>query len=96
MLLLVLMRKFLPLVALVFAGCVGTHFNFDEVRQVQPGMTEQQVQQIMGKPNVVTAQGNRIRWVYAYGTAVGTGASASFVFENGRVVEVPVVPASFR
>lgn len=90
------MKSLLLSVTLLTSGCVGTHFTFSEVRQVQPGMTEQQVQQIMGKPNVVTAQGNQVRWVYAYGTAIGSAASASFVFENGRVVQVPNVPSSFR
>lgn len=92
-----------PLLSLVTAaltallcGCVGTHFNFDQVRRVRVGMTEREVTNIMGKPNTITAAGGQVRWVYAFGTALGTGKAASFVFRDGQVVEVPAVPTSFK
>jgi len=92
------MTKFLLslLAALVLSGCAGTYFTFDKARQVKVGMTESELQHLMGKPNVVTSSGGHVRWIYAYGTGLGTARSVSFVFTDGKVTEVPSIQASFK
>jgi outer membrane protein assembly factor BamE (lipoprotein component of BamABCDE complex) len=81
---------------LVLIGCMGSYFKFDQVRQVTTGMTEDEVVKIMGKPMMVTASEGQVKWIYAYGTGLGTGASCSFVFSNKVVVSTPQVPDSFK
>ena len=81
---------------LIVSGCVGNYFRFEEVRKVRVGMTEAEVVSIMGKPNVVNSAAGNVKWVYAYGTGLGTGGSCSFVFSNKVVVAVPQVPDSFK
>jgi outer membrane protein assembly factor BamE (lipoprotein component of BamABCDE complex) len=77
-------------------GCAGNHFSFDNARKVQPGMTEQDVRNIMGKPTDMTASNGRVLWVYAFGTAWGSTRSVSYVMTNGVVAQVPEIPASFK
>lgn len=85
----------LTLVGLL-SGCVGTYFTFDKARQIKVGMTESEVHQIMGRPNSVTSAGGHIRWMYVYGTALGTSAAVTFIFTDAKVTEVPSIPASFK
>lgn len=89
------MRLSLLLLALIL-GCAGNHFAWDDARRVQLGMSEAEVQAIMGKPNVVTSSDQGVKWTYAYGTALGTGAHVSFAFQSNRVVRVPQIPSSFK
>jgi len=81
---------------ILLTGCAGTYFTFDKARQVQLGMTESELNHLMGKPNVVTSSGGHVKWVYAYGNGFGTGRSVSFVFTDGKVTEVPSIPESFK
>lgn len=80
--------------ALLVSGCMGTYFNNARVRQLQVGMSQQQVREIMGKPySTIASADGTTKWVWAYGTAVGYGRGASVIFREGVAVSVPPVPA---
>ena len=42
--------------AALCAACAGSGFQWDKARQIQPGMTEDQVTALMGPANNVQAQ----------------------------------------
>lgn len=83
--------------ALVLSGCAGTSFSYDDARKVQIGMTEEQVTQIMGPPYSVVSRADGQMWVWSHANGM-TGASKviSFRMVDGKVVEVPTIPASFK
>jgi hypothetical protein len=83
--------------ALILAGCAGTNFSYDEARKVQVGMTEDQVVSIMGPPYSVVARDGAQMWVWSHANGM-TGASraVSFKMKDGKVAEIPTIPASFK
>ena len=66
-------------------------------RLVQVGMTEGQVTQIMGPPYSVISRTDGQMWVWSHANGM-TGASRviSFKMMDGKVVEVPPIPTSFK
>lgn len=83
--------------ALVLSGCAGTSFSYDDARKVQVGMTEEQITQIMGPPYSVVSRADGQMWIWSHANGM-TGASRviSFRLVDGKVVEVPTIPASFK
>lgn len=83
--------------ALVLSGCAGTSFSYDEARKVKVGMTEEQVTQIMGPPYSVVSRADGQMWIWSHANGM-TGASKviSFRLVDGKVVEVPTIPTSFK
>lgn len=82
-------------------GCAtaGTKFDFANARQLQAGMTEQEVTQLMGKPMSVTARGQSQIWVWSFakaGVFSVDSKSVSVIFTDGRVSEAPTIPNSFK
>jgi len=84
------------LLAATLYGCAGTNFSFDKARQVQVGMTETEVQQLMGRPYSVVSRGDSQLWVWSHGNAFGGSRAISFEMKDGRVASVPQIPASFK
>lgn len=82
--------------SLCLAACAGTKFSFDDARRVQVGMTETQLQQILGAPAAVVAKGDQVVWVWSYADAFTGAKSVSFVLKDGLVVSVPNLPATFK
>lgn len=89
-------RMALLLGALLVAGCAGTHFTFDRAREVRVGMSEAEVRSIMGRPTVISSSGGQIKWIYSFGSALGNARAVSYVFQDGQVIDVPEIPASFK
>ena len=83
--------------ALVLSGCAGTSFSYDDARKVQTGMTEEQVTQIMGPPYSVASRADGQMWIWSHANGM-TGASRviSFKMLDGKVVEIPPIPTSFK
>ena len=92
-------RKFAAatVLAIVLSGCAGTSFSYDDARKVQVGMTEDQVTQIMGPPYSVVSRADGQMWVWSHANGM-TGASRviSFKILDGKVVEIPPIPTSFK
>lgn len=84
-------------VALILSGCAGSDFNWDKVRQVKPGMTQQEVTALLGPPNNVRSTAEGVTWAWAHvNMMAGSTRSVSVVFRDGKVVSAPQVPESFR
>lgn len=84
------------LLVITLTSCAGTAFNWDSARQIKAGMNEQEVTSIMGAPYLVTSRKDGIVWVWSYADAFAGAKSVSVVFVDGKVVEPPPIPASFR
>lgn len=85
------------LAASALIGCAGTPFEWEKVRQLRVGMTQQEVTALMGTPNNVTARADGTVWVWArVDMLAGQTRTASVVFRDGRVISVPDVPDSFK
>lgn len=87
---------FALLAAVMLAGCAGTPIDFDHARQVRVGMTEQELTALMGPPYMVSARGKDQLWVWSHANAFGSAKSVSFVIRDGKVADIPPIPASFR
>ena len=75
---------------LCLGGCYGTRFSYDEARQVQVGMTDEQVIDIMGNPYQIRSQLNGEQWLYHYVNGFTMGSkSVSFWIKDGKVTVIP-------
>lgn len=81
---------------LTLTACAGTPFSYDNARQVKPGMSEQQVQGLMGRPYSVVQRGGEQMWVWSYASAFGGARVLSFKMADHKVIEVPMIPDSFK
>ncbi len=74
------------LVTALLAGCISGH----QVRALDPGMTQDEVTQILGKPDGFKQRGEYI--TYKYTNILISGWSwdrtdYSFIFKNGKLIE---------
>lgn len=88
------MKKYLTIgIALTLAGCAsGTNYNPASVSQLQPGMSKEQVIQMLGKPNsVMTMPNGQTALVWARAKVSPFGASSrsvSLMFDaNGKLLQ---------
>jgi len=85
------------LTAAACAGCAGSDFQWSQARQVQPGMTEDQVSSLMGQPTSVRTQSDGVTWSWAHlDPRVDSARAVSVGFRDGRVVYGAGVPESFK
>lgn len=84
------------LTAATLSGCAGTLFNWEQARAVRVGMTTQEVEAVLGKPYLVTTQGDGSQmWVWSQANGfTGESRVVSFPVRDGRVVGVPEIPFS--
>jgi hypothetical protein len=82
--------------AVALSACAGTDFSFEQARQVKPGMTAQQVTEIMGKPYMVTTRGDSDVWVWSHANVFSGAQSVSFILRDGVVTSVPKLGESFK
>lgn len=80
----------------IFYGCAGTPFEWTSARQIKAGMTEREVTTLMGQPYLVKSQPQGITWVWTYVDPMFATRSLVVVFRDGKVVEVPPIPESFK
>jgi hypothetical protein len=79
------------------AGCAGSDFQWDQARQIQRGMTEDQVSTLMGSPTGVTTQSYGVVWNWAHlDPRTDSARAVSVVFRDGQVVSGAGVPESFK
>ncbi|WP_444901479.1 hypothetical protein ACJJIG_18605 [Microbulbifer sp. SSSA007] len=82
---------------IVLTGCAGTKFEFQKARQIEVGMTEAQLTEMMGSPYSVTARGEDQIWVWVEVNPITMASkSVSFILRDGKVREVPKIPESFQ
>ena len=80
---------------LALTGCAGTPFSWDNARQIQPGMTVEEVTAIMGPPLMVSASSAGIIYTWSYAAAFSGSRAMSIVFIDNKVAKSPTIPASF-
>ena len=86
----------IALLAAVLSGCAGTQFSYDKARTVEVGMSEYEVLHIMGRPYSVVTRGDEQMWVWSHATAWGGARAVSFKMKDGKVIETPSIPQSFK
>lgn len=83
--------------ALVVAACAGTHFDWQTARQIQPGMSEAQLTQLMGAPYMVKSEGGVQTWIWSYASGwTGSVRTVSVQLKDGAVVAAPAVPQAYQ
>jgi hypothetical protein len=80
----------------LLAACAGPRFSWDTARQMKLGMSEAEVTALMGPPSLVRAQGGRHVWVWSHANVFEGSRAVSAVFEEGKVVATPDIPARFQ
>ena len=84
------------IVAASLVACAGTDFSFEAARQVKVGMTQAELQQLMGKPYMVTSKGDSEIWIWSHANAFAGAQSVSFILREGKVAQVPRIPETFK
>jgi outer membrane protein assembly factor BamE (lipoprotein component of BamABCDE complex) len=86
----------LLLAAIIFSGCAGTRFSWDDARKIKAGMTTNEVTQLIGFPNDIASTGDMVRytWVFVNGITF-SNRTLSIAFKDGKVAETPKIPESF-
>lgn len=90
------MRKGLLIALFALFGCAGTNFSWDSARQIKPGMSEAEVTALVGPPYMTIARGDLLVYTWSYASTFGGTRALSIPFRDGKVVEVPNVPATFK
>ena len=76
------------ILASALTGCLNTLTTADYNQPVRVGMTERQLTDAIGKPEVITKRGDGSQvWVYSFELGVDA-KSSSYVLKDGKVVEV--------
>jgi outer membrane protein assembly factor BamE (lipoprotein component of BamABCDE complex) len=87
------------MLALALSACAGSgSIKWDNVRQLQVGMTEKEVVEKVGRPYRVSGKGDGTEvWVWVYvNTMTGSNESMSVIMKDGKATSVPKVPDSFK
>jgi outer membrane protein assembly factor BamE (lipoprotein component of BamABCDE complex) len=79
------------------AACAGTPFNWSQARQIKPGMTVDEVTQLVGSPNNIKATGDTIIYVWVFvNTMSGSTRTLRVDFKDGKAITAPPIPDSFQ
>ncbi len=66
----------------------ATGYSASAFRKVRPGMSEQEVTQLLGSPiDAAPLSGNRMTWTYTRSRPKGSYWVRAVVFDNGKVEE---------
>ena len=91
------LRRLTITLAIVLAACAGSPFQWADVRRISPGMTPQEVTNIIGTPTSVAARGDVLRYVWVHVNSL-TAASRTLAleFKDGKLVAVPPLPDGYQ
>jgi len=90
-------RRFAVVLAMLAAvGCAGTPFDWGAARQVKIGMTEQEVEAIMGAPYLIKSAPEGTTWIWSYANLATQVRTYSITFKGGKVVAIPSLPESYK
>lgn len=82
---------------MAMAGCAGTSFNWDQARQIKVGMSESELETLMGRPYMVRSGPEGQTWIWSYANAMTAGVrTLSVQLRDGKVVAAPDIPRSFK
>lgn len=77
-------------------ACAGTPFEWNSARQIQTGMTTEEVTKLVGTPNNVSAQGDTVRYVWVYVSSFSGSRTLAIDFKDNKVIQAPPIPAQFK
>jgi hypothetical protein len=90
-------------ILMISCASAGSYFRWDDVRELQVGMTKQEVVDRLGPPYRQTASkvkdGLQEKYIWSYAQSGMTSTksrSISVIFLNGKAVSVPTVPEDYR
>lgn len=90
-------KLILVLVAItLLSACAGTPFEWDSARKIRAGMTTDEVTKLVGQPNNVKAQGDAVRYVWVYVNSLSGTRTLVVDFKDGKAVQAPPIPDSFK
>lgn len=90
------MKTLICILSLILAACAGTPFKWSEARQIQPGMSTAEVTQLVGAPNSVTSQGDKLTYVWVYVSSFSGTRSLRVDFQDGKAISAPPIPPEFQ
>jgi len=82
--------------ATMLAACAGTPINWDQARQVKPGMSTAQTIALMGKPYSIKSTSAGEVWVWVFVDAGFGTKTYSIEVANDVVTKTPPIPTSFK
>jgi len=87
-----IIKRFVSALArLLSVACAGTQFNWQDTEKIKNGMSKSAVIAILGKPYTHTQSGNSATLIWIYTTVLGDAKTASYRFEDDRVVSKIIV-----
>lgn len=81
----------------LLVGCAGTSFKWSDARKITPGMTTQEVTQLMGAPNNVTSRDGVLIYVWVdVNMLSGSSRTLRVDFKDNKAITAPPIPDSFK
>lgn len=88
----------LGLCALLLSACAGSGtINWEQARQLKVGMTEADLIRTLGQPySVVSKSDGTQMWIWVSVVAFGGAEHLSVAVRDGKAIQVPIIPDSFK
>lgn len=80
----------------IFSGCAGTNFTWENARQLKAGMPEKDLLTLMGNPYLIRTQSDNIVYVWSYADTFNGAKSLAVTVRDNKVTVVPQIPDSFK
>ena len=84
------------ILAVALTGCLSSLTTQDYNRPVSVGMTEKELTDAIGKPDVITKRpdGSQV-WVYSFGLGIDA-KQVFYVLKDGKIVDIPAPSADSK
>ena len=84
------------LTVLLLTACAGTAFKWSDARKITPGMTTQEVVQLIGQPTSVTSRDGVLIYVWVWVNTFSGTRSLRVDFKDNKAITAPPIPDSFQ
>jgi len=84
------------LTVLLLTACAGTAFKWSDARKITPGMTTQEVAQLIGQPTSVTSRDGVLIYVWVWVNTFSGTRSLRVDFKDNKAITAPPIPDSFQ
>ena len=84
------------LTVLLLTACAGTAFKWSDARKITPGMTTQEVSQLIGQPTSVTSRDGVLIYVWVWVNTFSGTRSLRVDFKDNKAITAPPIPDSFQ
>ncbi len=84
------------LTVLLLTACAGTAFKWSDARKITPGMTTQEVSQLIGQPTSVTSRDGVLIYVWVWVNTFSGTRSLRVDFKDNKAITAPPIPDSFH